>query len=368
MTKSFRWAVLVGVLSAVPLAHAQFYTLGGYDSPGAVTNNGVVAGYDDSQYFTWTASGGHVYHGGAIPGNGNGGIPRLSADGTKLGATAWNTSTGLSEMASCDLSSNTWTTHGSLGASSDSSASGGFGMNADGSIQVGNAWVDGGNAHAVKYQGGVLTDLGSLYSNRSSRADSISDDGTIIGGYQDMTDGYRAAAVWINGVEQVLMNGADPLGQVNAVSGNGQWAVGGGNYALNGSAYMWNQSTGLKVLDNPFAADGWSLTATAVSADGSVVVGFGEDFWFDRMGWIWTEQTGTVSLESYAQGLNGYNGEFLLGPTAISPDGKYITGYGIDSTGFGYTGWVMHNPVPEPSSIAVIGFGIAFIRRRRKKA
>lgn len=361
-------AVVAALALTATAAQAQFYKLGPYDTPSSVTNAGIVAGYDDANYFAWSLAGGRTEIPGAIPGNGTGGIPRITENGQKLGATNYNPATHMTEIASYDMATGAWTTYGGLGSSSGDSVSGGFGMNASGTVQVGNAWVSAGNAHAIVVNNGVLSDLGSNVADRSSRADAVSNDGSFIGGYQDQSDGFRAAAVWINGVEKVLDYNGIPLSQVHGISGDGQWAVGGGGYAVDGSAYMWNPTTGLKLLDNPFAADGWELTATSVSFDGSVVIGYGQDFFFDRMGWIWTEATGTMTMEAYASQFDGYNGEYLLGPIAVSQNGRNIVGYGIDSTGFALTGWMISVPVPEPSTWAtmVLGLGIlGFVGRRR---
>ena len=359
-------------ITAASAAQAQFYLLGPSDLPSSVTNAGLVAGYDDTGYFTWSVANGRTSIPGAIPGNGTGGIPRITENGFKLGATNTNPNTGLTEIASYDTTNGTWTTYGGLGANSDNSVSGGFGMNADGSVQVGNAWINGGTAHAIVVRDGVLTDLGSNVAGASSRADAVSNDGHLIGGYQDQEDGYRAAAVWIDGVEQVLTLGGNPLQQVNAISGNGQWAVGGGGYYGNGSAYMWNPITGVKLLDNPFYDAGYELTATSVSFDGSVVIGYGQDLFFQRMGWIWTEATGTMTMESYASQFDGYSGEFLFGPLAVSQDGRNITGYGVNADWSGYTGWMISVPVPEPSTWATLGLGLGLLgfvaARRRGKA
>lgn len=364
-----RIAVAAIALIAVSAAQAQFYRLGPYDTPSSVTDSGFVAGYDDVGYFIWSAAGGHTPIGGAIPGQGTGGIPRISESGSKVGATNYDLDSGTTQIASYDKASGLWTNYGGLGGSSDGSVSGGFGMNASGSVQVGNAWINGGTAHAIMLKDGTLTDLGSSVVGASSRADAVSNDGSFIGGYQDMADGYRAAAVWINGSQQVLTLGGEPLQQVNGVSGDGQWAVGGGGYAADGSAFMWNRNTGLKLLDNPFFDAGYALTATSVSFDGSVVVGYGEDIFFGRMGWIWTEATGTISMEEYAMGLDGYSGEFLFAPLAVSQDGRNITGYGLDASFVNYTGWMISTPVPEPSTWATVALGLGllgFIGARRR--
>jgi hypothetical protein len=362
-------AVVAALALSATAAQAQFYRLGPSDTPSSVTNAGVVAGYDDANYFVWSLAGGRTVIPGAIPGNGTGGIPRITADGLKLGATNTNPATGMTEIASYDLTSRTWTTYGGLGASSDNSVSGGFGMNASGTVQVGNAWVDAANAHAIVVRNGVLSELGSSVAGRSSRADAVSNDGSLIGGYQDREDGWRAAAVWIDGVQQVLTTqGGDPLGWVNDVSGDGMWAVGGGGYYAGGSAYMWNRNTGVKYLDNPFAADGWEMYATSVSFDGSVVIGYAQDLFFQRLGWIWTEASGTMAMEDYAARFDGYDGEHLLGPLAISQDGRNIVGYGLSSSWMEYTGWMISVPVPEPSTWATMALGLGllgFVGRRR---
>lgn len=187
--------------------------------------------------------------------------------------------------------------------------------------------------------------------------DAMSADGSVLGGYQEMTDGYWAASVWIGGTQYLPTYGGEPLQQVGDVSDNGQYAVGGGGYATEGRAYLWNKDTGVTLLDNPFAADGWELRATCVNEDGTVVIGVGQNFWFERMGWIWTPQTGTVSLESFAAQYPGYNGEYLMGPTSISPNGQYITGWGVDAMGFSAVSFVIQRWATLTPTSTSVGLG-----------
>ena len=368
-----RWLSSSLALVSVGTAYGQFWTINTNGTPTAINDSGIAAGYNTTQYFTWSAGGGLVGIGGVVPGNGNGGWPSISADGTQVGATANNPVTGKSEMAYYRTNTGMWTTCGSLGSYSGSSASAGFAMNSAGSILAGNAWISAGNTHAVVWSGGTMTDLGSNLSTRSTRANGVSDDGSLVGGWQDRSDGYRSGAVWVNGAETVLTVGGNPLADVNAVSGDGQWAVGnGGAYAF-GQAYMWNRSTGLSFLNSPFDTSMYdTLSATAVSRDGSVVVGYARDtnpldWGTPDIGWIWTSGTGVEEIGAWAtaQGFN-IGGNSLTDPTGISPDGRYIVGYGYAPNGFTTLGWVVSTPVPEPATLGVLAIGTLAVLRRRK--
>lgn len=86
------------------------------------------------------------------------------------------------------------------------------------------------------------------------------------------------------------------------------------------------------------------------------------------MGWVWTEATGTMTMEDYASQFAGYSGEILLALLAISQDGRNITDYGINADYTAYTGWMISVPVPEPSTRATMALGLgllAFVGRRR---
>jgi uncharacterized membrane protein len=246
-------------------------------------------------------------------------------------------------------------------------------MSRNGQFVVGNGWISAGNAHGMVWNNGTVTNLGSAFADRSSRADGVSNDGSLIGGYQDREDGYRSGSVWVNGVQVLLENSnGEPLGEVHAVSADGNWAVGGGGWYLGGAAYRWNPGTGLEALDNPFAAEGLEMFATAVSDDGSVIVGVARDpmpWGALDQGWVWTPSTGTMRMNDYLNAIGVSTTDILSNPLGISPDGRTIVGYGYDANFTTSIGWQVSGAVPEPGTMIALGAGVMALaaRRRRKR-
>lgn len=366
-----RSVVLLSVLAAASAAHAQYWSIGGnnWETPYSVNNAGQVAGYDSNEYFVWSAGGGISGIGGQIPGNGHGGTPAISANGQRIGGTSINQGTGKSEISMYDVGTGAWTQLGSLGSFSDAGASAGFGISADGSTVVGNAWIDAGNTHAVRWQNGVLADLGSVIDNRSTRANGVSGDGSVIGGWQDREDGYRSASVWINGAQTLLEVGGDPLGEAMAVSRDGNWVVGQGGWYGGNRAFMWSPGSGLSFINNPWESMGREMVATAVNGNGTLVVGYARAFWEMDFGWIWTPSTGVMELGSYAS-LRGVNtgGDFLTNPLGISHDGHWLVGQGINHDFTAFTAWAIQAPVPEPASLLALGAGAGLVLLRRRRS
>src|SRR5690606_33404719 len=107
--------------------------------------------------------------------------------------------------------------------------------------------------------------------DRSTRINALSADGSVAAGWQDGTSGFRQAAIWIDG-EQTLIFDQDGIevGEVGAISGDGQWAVGGNDF----EAYRWNADEGLHYISHPDGGMWFRGSSTAISADGSVIVGF----------------------------------------------------------------------------------------------
>ena len=241
-----------------------------------------------------------------------------------------------------------------------------YGVSADGSVVVGASYNGSGYVRAFRWtQSGGMQDLGTLGGN-SSWAYGVSADGSVVVGYAYNVSGYVRAFRWTQS------DGMQDLGTLGGresaaygVSTDDAVVVGWAqNASYNYRAFRWTQSDGMQDLgtlggNNSFAygvsTDGavvvgtasastppyfshafrWAngvmqdlgtlgfdeSTAYGVSADGSVVVG--------RMGtdpspraFRWTQSGGMENLSvTYSAGLwIAY---------AISPDGRYIVGYGF---------------------------------------
>jgi uncharacterized membrane protein len=206
---------------------------------------------------------------------------------------------------------------------------------------------------------------------RSSRANGTNADGGVVVGWQDASDGFRQAAVWNMGIQTVLTNATgEPLSEAQAVNETGEWVVGDGSFSTLDQAWRWNAVTGVEPLGilNPsgFLPRG---AATAISDDGSVIVGYEREFGSfptGGIGFIWTAATGMLNLNDYLDSLginrNGFNASL---PLAISGDGRTIGGAGIAfGSLFGGEGFVV--TIPEPATATMFGalvIGIMALRR-----
>ena len=281
-------------------------------------------------------------------------------------------------MSYYDTGTSSWNNLGGIGAfctgGPGDETSSGWNISGDGTSVVGLGWFEFcGPAHAIQWDesSGMTNDLGSTVVDRSSRANGVNTDGSVVVGWQDRKDGFRQAAVWDNGVQTVPMTDAmDPVGEAQDVDSAGIWVVGNGAFGTADEAWRWSSSTGVEQLglecDGCFLPRGF---ATGISDDGSVIVGFNREFPFGRtVPFIWTESTGMLDLNEYVSSLGIDLGGFDLALVlSISGDGKTIGGAGIPVGGFFPSdGYVL--TIPEPSSLALLtmlGLAAAAVRRRR---
>ncbi len=347
-------ALLISTL-ALATVQGQFATRMDLYSPTGVSNAGSVAGYlnQAGPYSIWNPSLQTTEDiGGISPGNGVGGQARFSADGNLLsGTSAGPLGAALSRY---NRTTGQWTLMGDLGFPVDNTTSGGYAISGDGNTVVGNSWADttGGLAytHAIASNttNGVM-DLGTRFPGRSTRANAVDGNASVVVGWQDFNGPWKSA-VWrkkpTGGYfrnEYILLNAAgdstdefNQMGECSAVSADGIWIGGHGDYANNGEPWIWSQDSGVINLGHlPMTGSGY---VGAMSADASVVVG-----WFDGEMWgdpqtpfIWTAAGGLQDLNTYMVDVLGLNNGDLHAnvATCISPDGRYIAGYGTNNATF----------------------------------
>ncbi|WP_238536289.1 T9SS type A sorting domain-containing protein [Chryseobacterium populi] len=325
------------LLNLSVVANAQLTVMGiGNYTVGAVSDNGIVSMHTSGGgIFKWDAVNGIVQIGALTNGYPAAGRTLVSNDGTKIASSTTNTTTNFNEISTYDVATSAWTTQGGLVPTGwDGSVSSTWGMTPNGNTVVGLGWLTAANAHAVKWdaQNGVV-DLGSSIQGRSSRANAVNTDGTVIVGWQDQSDGTRSGAKWVNGTESFITDSnGNIVGEAGAVSADGNTIIG----SSMPNPYVWKNTTGLTYITHPNSSAFFRGGATGVSADGGTVIGYFRPFPGPPMtgeGFIWTAAGGRVNLNDYATGL-GINtqGVTMSLPLAISQDGKKMAGIGMNSS------------------------------------
>ena len=310
---------------------AQVTNLGAGFLANSASNNGeIIVGTIGNTHYIWTEASGLTPIGGVTVGT-MGGTATISDDGSKISATVTNPNNNLNEMALYNVSTSNWTYLGGIGGQSDGSVSSAWSISNDGLTAVGLGWVNSGNAHAIKWNASDgMVDMGSTVTNRSSRANDVNNDGTVIVGWQDAATGFRQGAVWVDGVQTLITNQSqNPVSEAGGVSGDGVWAVGGGN---NFNAWRWSEDTGVIDIPHPNSSFSFRGSATSLNEDGSIIVGFYRPFPGPAVfgeGFIWTEATGRIELNAYVTSLGmDTQGIIFALPLGISNDGTSIVGLG----------------------------------------
>lgn len=160
--------------------------------------------------------------------------------------------------------------------------------------------------------------------------------------------------------------GLDFAGSARSISADGSTIVGVSHPTDDiNEAFLWTIETGridLGFLPGPSAR--LSSNAADVSGDGAIVVGSSETGNFDPEAIIWDESNGMRSLEVVLEGLGvdlgGWDLDFA---TAISADGKTIVGYGRNPSG-GIEAWIA--VIPEPGTALLVGLGLSALAMRER--
>ena len=188
-----------------------------------------------------------------------------------------------------------------------------------------------------------FTALGYLPGKSRSTATAVSSDGSIVVGFSETPD--KEAFRWEDGVISGLgdLAGGDQSSAALGVSADGSVVVGSGTPAgpLFGGpteAVCWENGVitslggfpGLPGQTHPFSSE-----AHGVSADGSVVVGWGASPLGGTEAFRWTSATGLVGLGDLSTtfGTTSY-------AMATSEDGNVIAGQGYSESGIEAFRWV----------------------------
>jgi probable HAF family extracellular repeat protein len=236
-------------------------------------------------------------------------------------------------------------------------------VSADGSVVVGGGVVPNGTEQrqvAYRWSNGVATLLGDAIA-----ANGVSADGSVVVGDGRDTQAFR----WVNGVMTPL--GSTPgnaYSSATAVSSDGRVVVGYAFGAAGSPAFRWEN--GVMSALGDFGAGG---AANAVSGDGSVVVGWaGIPGAGDTVATIWDAAHGTRDLRQVLQteyGMDLNNWRFVQA-TGVSDDGRTIVGYGFGpDTGPNVTtqAFRVTLPVPEPAALGVLLPAAAMVLCRRRR-
>lgn len=341
------------------------------DGSVVVGTSRVGTGVQGNRAFYWTPAGGMELLGG-LPGMSSywSWAKGVSADGSTIvgqirssagnQAYRWTKPTGMIALA--DLPGGQVRTDA-------------YSVSADGSVIAGEGY-DSAGAQAVRWnaQGQILR-LGNLPGASQGYGLSVSADGSTIVGYCQGLKGFR----WTP-AEGMLPLGDLPGGPVGSqaldVSADGSVVVGGGagvhsTGSASFEAFRWTQESGSVSLGD-LPGGPVQSTASAVSADGAVVVGRSNMLpsWEGGDAFIWDAEHGMRDLQDVlihefdlGASLQGWN---LYIATDVSADGRVIVGEGTNPAGQ-TEAW--RAVVPEPPSVILVSIAVlgllAYARRIR---
>ncbi|HYM76025.1 MAG TPA: hypothetical protein VE377_08610 [Candidatus Dormibacteraeota bacterium] len=306
----------------------------------ALSSNGKVMAMNlGGEIFRWTSAGGFVDLGLGDTFNSSIGI---SADGNtivtgRVGLDG-NTNPAMWQQASgwVDLG------HPAEGCLIDGNWGDAWSTNRDGSIVVGLSWYCPGAEGFEWTQAGGIVGLGHP-ANASSRATTISPDGsTIVGFYEDPVQGFRRPVRWISGSTDLFLG--DIAGEAIGVSSDGSQIVGqAADSTGNGRGFYYTNAGGLVDLGVLSGNTTDQSVAIGVSDNGIVIGASINPFFWTSSPFVWTPKTGIRPLQA-ALTRNGAvipSGLTLTNVLAISADGSTIVGLWADAS-FNQGIWAAH--------------------------
>ena len=255
-----------------------------------------------------------------------------------------------------------WTTFGPLGASGcGSDLSSAYDISDDGGRAVGLGW-DGCSARAFLWSPTEGMTAMPQSGPFSSRANTITGDGTVIGGWDEANNGTRRAAIWRENTKTGAWTESLPLtgqpgnlqgyGEVSGSNSDGSIIVGlaTGDTDDSSGAFILRDSKNLDLVGLlPPQAQPVVGGLIDTTEDGDVMVGFQREGFggFQRFrATIWTPDAGYQELKPYlnALGANIPDTFTLAVANSISDDGRVICGWGYEDVFFFQEAWVVVLP------------------------
>jgi len=220
------------------------------------------------------------------------------------------------------------------GGATESTATG---VSADGAVVVGFSNSSDATPEAFRWTAAAdeLQGLGDLGATPLSQATGVSGDGSIVVGFSNSNRGTPEAFVW-TAAEGLLgldvLGGAPPFSEALAISADGSTIVGRGSSTMGEAAWFRDAPSGtLMALDDLAGGSAPASAATAVSADGSVAVGWGEDTQGRRaVRWILPVESPQLLG---AGDLPDGPGDPFAEATGVSADGSVVVGWGTGTMG-----------------------------------
>lgn len=314
----------------------------------------VVVGTTAAAGFRWTLDDGLVVINGPAVGSGT----NVAVAGNGLEITADVLDANNKQHAALWQGGSTWDELPAF-VSCDSFLLNTYDINLGGDVVVGLAWIAGCQAHAFRWDpiNGTV-DMGTTVPGRSSRANAVNDDGSVIVGWQDQASGQRRGAKWNNLVQSYFPSYVAPggtnhlLGEAFNANGAGDVVVGYTVFGLaGGNGWKWTAATNTTTLLPQLAGfTGQATLPLGNNADGSIVVGTTGGIPLGRKAIIWIDGV-PQDLKTYIESKGGSIAPYTsLGTAmAITPDGCTIVGWGF---GAGQpAGWIVNFPKPCPADL-----------------
>lgn len=292
----------------------------------------------------------------------------ISGDGSTIGGDALGADGKL--RASHWVSGMEWV---NLPVFSDSATMDGVqtsfhGINGNGTVSVGLGWsvVTGGALGRIWNSAGTNQTVMSVYPGTSTRLNGTNDAGTVHYGWNASSGGSWYGLRRANGVSTIITYTAPggtvyTCGEAMGCSPSGDVLVGRIIFSSGLDAgWRWDQATNSTTPLNNSSGFTGSPYPADVSADGSKIVGSTGGLPGGRQALMWTGSSTPIRLYDWLleRGTLGLTDYVDLGNAmAITPDGRFIAGFGFGLDGTPNGGWIVDTDPPTPCPADINGDG-----------